>query len=117
MAVAFSGIGLAWLTYQRRLIDAEMLARMFGPIRRAALAKFWFDDIALALLSRRSPGLSAVVGWLDRYIVDGFLNVVSAWTVDAGDGLRRVQTGKVQDYVYGVAVGVIAMLLWMGWAL
>jgi hypothetical protein len=43
--------------------------------------------------------------------------VVSAWTVSSGDQLRRVQSGIVQDYVYGVALGVVALLLWMGWAL
>jgi hypothetical protein len=45
------------------------------------------------------------------------LNVVSAWTVSAGDQLRHVQTGRVQDYVYGVAVGVLMVLIWMGWSM
>ncbi len=57
--------------------------------------------------------LARVVGWTDRYIVDGVLNVVSAWTLTAGDDLRTIQTGKAQDYVYGVAVGVLALILWM----
>jgi NADH-quinone oxidoreductase subunit L len=117
IGVALGGILLAWLTYQRRIIDAETLARTFGPIRRAALAKFWFDDVAMAFYRGGLLVFSSAIGWIDRYIVDGALNVVSAWTITTGDGLRRVQTGKVQDYVYGVAVGVIAMLLWMGWAL
>jgi uncharacterized YccA/Bax inhibitor family protein len=33
----------------------------------------------------------------------------------AGDRLRRIQTGQPQDYVYGVALGVIALLVWMRW--
>ncbi len=117
ITVAMSGIGLAWLTYQRRAIDAETLARFFGPIRRAALAKFWIDDVALGIYRVGLMAFSRAIGWTDRYIVDGVLNVVSVWTVDAGDQLRRVQTGKVQDYVFSVAVGVIALLLWMGWTL
>ena len=117
VTVPLSGIGLAWLTYQRRAISADALARAFGPIRTAALAKFWLDDLALLIYRSGLVTLSALIGWLDRYIVDGVLNVVSAWTLDAGDRLRRVQTGKVQDYVYSVAVGVIALLLWIGWAL
>jgi NADH-quinone oxidoreductase subunit L len=117
ITVALSGIVMAWLTYQRRAIDAETLAAAFGPIRRAALARFWIDDIALAFYRQGLLAFSAVVGWLDRYLVDGVLNVVSARTLEAGDVLRRVQTGKVQDYVFGVAVGVIGLLLWMGWAL
>ena len=93
---------LAWLTYQRRAINADALAAVFAPIRAAALAKFWIDDLFEASTGYVLLGFSRVVGWIDRYLVDGVLNVVSAWTLDGGDGLRRIQTGKVQDYVYGV---------------
>ena len=43
--------------------------------------------------------------------------VASAWTVMLGSGLRQMQTGKVQDYVMGVAVGVLLLLWWLGGAL
>ena len=49
--------------------------------------------------------------------VDGVLNVVSAWTLTSGDDLRTMQTGRAQDYVYGVAVGLMILLLWVRWAL
>ena len=32
----------------------------------------------------------------------------------AGDALRRIQTGSVQDYVFGLAVGVLVLLSWLG---
>jgi hypothetical protein len=31
--------------------------------------------------------------------------------------LRTLQTGRVQDYVYGVAVGLLILLLWARWML
>ena len=114
IAVALSGILLAWLTYQRRAISADALAAAFGPIRRAALAKFWLDDIYLAIYRYALLAFSRIVGWLDRYVVDGLLNVVSAWTLDGGDGLRRIQTGKVQDYVFALGFGLLALMVWIG---
>jgi hypothetical protein len=33
-------------------------------------------------------------------------------TLRAGDTLRRIQTGQAQDYVYGVALGVLLLLVW-----
>jgi NADH-quinone oxidoreductase subunit L len=117
VGVAVAGILLAWLTYQRRTVDAEALAAMFGPIRRAALARFWIDDLYVAMYRGVLLAFSAGVGWVDRYFVDGVLNAVSAWTVEAGDSLRTIQTGRAQDYVYGVAVGVLALIIWMRWAL
>ena len=60
-------------------------------------------------------GFSRIIGWVDRYVVDGVLNVLSAWTLDAGDRLRRIQSGQPQDYVYGVALGVLLLLVWFHW--
>jgi NADH-quinone oxidoreductase subunit L len=116
VGVAGAGILLAWLTYQRRAIGADVLAAAFGPIRRAALARFWLDDIYLALYRYGLLAFARAIGWIDRYLVDGVLNVVSAWTLDAGDRLRRIQTGKVQDYVWGLGLGLLALMAWIGLA-
>jgi NADH-quinone oxidoreductase subunit L len=114
IGVALSGILLAWLTYQRRIVSADTLASTFAPIRYAALKKFWLDDIFLAIYRSVMLTLARAVGWLDRYLVDGVLNVVSAWTLDGGDLLRRIQTGKVQDYVWAVGFGLLALMAWIG---
>jgi NADH-quinone oxidoreductase subunit L len=115
VGVATAGILLAWLTYGRRTVDAARLAGFFGPIRRAALAGFWIDAAALGLYRYGLLATARAVGWFDRYLVDGVLNVISAWTVDAGNRLRRVQTGRVQDYIYSVVLGVLVLVIWKGW--
>ncbi len=117
VGAAVGGILLAWLTYQRRAIDAGTLAAAFGPVRHAALRRFWMDDLFEGAYGVVLLGFSRLIGWLDRYLVDGVLNVVSAWTLTSGDDLRTMQTGRVQDYVYGVAVGLMILLLWVRWAL
>ena len=115
VAVAVGGIVLAWLTYQARVVSADDLARAFAPIRRAALARFWLDDLFEGLYRGVLLGLSRLVGWVDRYIVDGIVNVFSAWTLTWGDRLRRIQSGLPQDYVYGLAVGLLLLLIWVQW--
>jgi NADH-quinone oxidoreductase subunit L len=114
IGVATGGILLAWLTYQRRLIDEESLAAAFGPIRRAAHAGFWVDDAFLLVYRGGVLAFSRLIGWTDRYLVDGVVNVLSAWTVMGGNQLRGIQTGRVQDYVFGVAVGVLVLVWWLG---
>jgi NADH-quinone oxidoreductase subunit L len=113
VGVAVAGILLAWLTYQRRTINAASLAAAFGPIRYAAMRKFWLDDMFEALYGSVLLAFSRLIGWIDRYIVDGVLNVLSAWTLTSGDDLRTMQSGRAQDYVYGVAVGLVVLLLWV----
>jgi NADH-quinone oxidoreductase subunit L len=111
VAVAVGGIAMAWLTYSRRVISADLLTQIFGPIRRAALARFWLDDLFEAVYGLAILGFSRLVGWVDRYLVDGVVNVMSAWTLTWGDRLRRMQTGLPQDYVYGLAVGLLLLLI------
>ena len=115
--VAISGLVLAWATFQRRMINAESLARATGPLRHAAARGFWVDEVFVSIYRGVLMALATLVGWIDRYLVDGVLNVVSAWTVSGGDVLRRIQTGKVQDYVLAVAAGVVAVMWWLRGAL
>jgi NADH-quinone oxidoreductase subunit L len=117
VVVAMAGIALAWLTYQRGTISASSLASAFGPIRRAALAKFWIDDFFEGIVAAATLAFSSLIGWIDRYLVDGVLNVLSAWTVTTGDEMRSIQTGRAQDYVYGLAVGLLLLLVWVRWSL
>jgi NADH-quinone oxidoreductase subunit L len=117
VGVAVAGIALAWLTYQRGTINASTLASLFGPIRRAALKKFWIDDLFEGVVATAALAFSSLIGWIDRYLVDGVLNVLSAWTVSTGDEMRSIQTGRAQDYVYGLAVGLLLLLVWVRWSL
>ena len=71
--------------------------------------KWWFDDINDFLFVRWGSRLAAAVWWFDRKVVDGTVNGVGAVTVEAGTLLRRVQTGRVQNYALGIAFGLIAM--------
>jgi hypothetical protein len=45
------------------------------------------------------------------------VNVLSAWTLRAGDRVRRLQTGQPQDYVYGVALGTLLLFVLAQWGL
>jgi NADH-quinone oxidoreductase subunit L len=113
LGLAGAGLVLAWATYQRGVIDPARLAAVFAPIDFAARRRYGLDALYAGLYRGFLLGFSRLVGWIDRYLVDGVLNVVSAWTLRGGDRLRRIQTGRPQDYVYGVAFGVLLLLVWV----
>ena len=115
VGVAVAGIAFAWLVYGLRAISGDRLFERFWWIGEAAVERFWLDDLFALVYLRVILGASRSIGWVDRYIVDGILNVLSAWTLTAGDRLRRIQTGQAQDYVYGVALGVLLLMVWMRW--
>ena len=113
--VAVAGIVLAWLTYQRRVVDAQKLANAFAPIRYAAERRFWLDDLFTWIYRGVILGFSRLIGWIDRYLVDGVVNLLSAWTLKFGDELRGIQSGIPQDYVYAVTIGVLLLVVWSQW--
>jgi NADH-quinone oxidoreductase subunit L len=116
VGLAVAGILGAWLVYQRETVSAAALRRAFGPLAHAAERGYGLDAAYAAVYRRVLLGLARAVGWIDRYVVDGLLNVVSAWTLRSGDALRAMQTGRPQDYLYGVAAGVVLLaLLWTAW--
>ena len=51
-------------------------------------------------------GAAWVTGAIDHYLVDGAVNFLAEGTLSAGNRLRRVQTGRIQSYVYGLLGGV-----------
>jgi NADH-quinone oxidoreductase subunit L len=112
VALAGAGIALAGLTYQWRVVTAEALSRALAPLDFVARRRYGLDAAYAGLYRGFILGFSSLVGWIDRYFVDGVLNVLSAWTLRGGDLLRRLQTGHAQDYVYGVAFGLLALIIW-----
>jgi NADH-quinone oxidoreductase subunit L len=112
IALAVGGIVLAWAVYQRGAVDPARLSAVFAPIDFAARRRYGIDALYSGLYRGVLLGFSTLIGWIDRYLVDGLLNVMSAGSLRTGDMLRRLQTGRPQDYVYGIAFGVLALVVW-----
>jgi NADH-quinone oxidoreductase subunit L len=117
VGLALAGLLLAWLVYQRRAISAQALTRPLGPLPAWAARGYGIDALYVAIYRGAVLALARLVGWIDRYLVDGLVNVASALTLRAGADLRRLQTGRAQDYLYGVTAGLLLVLvLWRFWA-
>jgi NADH-quinone oxidoreductase subunit L len=117
VGLALAGLLLAWLVYQRRTVSAGALTRPLGPLPAWAARGYGLDGLYEALYRGAVLALGRLVGWIDRYLVDGLVNVASAVTLRAGADLRRLQTGRAQDYLYGVTAGLLLVLaLWRLWA-
>jgi NADH-quinone oxidoreductase subunit L len=116
VGLALAGFLLAWLVYQREAVPAAALLRGLGPLPRWAAAGYGLDALYAALYRGAVLALGRTVAWVDRYLVDGLVNVASALTLRAGGDLRQLQTGRAQDYLYGVTAGLLLVLvLWRLW--
>src|SRR5881296_149599 len=111
VGLALVGFALAWAMYQRRAIDPARIAAVLAPIDYLARRRYGLDALYAGLYRGFILGFARLVGWIDRYLVDGVLNVLTALTLRGGDALRRMQSGRAQDYVYGIAFGLLLLIV------
>ena len=108
---AVAGIALGWLGYARGAWSPSALARSVGPVTRFLERRWFVDDLFLFVYRVPYLGMTRIVGWFDRFLVDGLVNGVTAATTSAARGMRTIQTGRVQDALYAVFAGLIVLLL------
>jgi NADH-quinone oxidoreductase subunit L len=118
VAVAAVGVAIAW-----RLFGAEIGSIRLRPmpdrvralsgrvpfLYRASLNKWWFDELNHLVFIVLGGRVAAFLWWFDRRVIDDTVNDLASVTVGAGRSIRRVQTGRVQNYALGIAIGLIVM--------
>jgi NADH-quinone oxidoreductase subunit L len=116
--VAALGVGIGWWLFGAEIgrIRAPArpdLVRSFSArvpfLYRASLNKWWFDELNHLLFIVIGGRVASFLWWFDRRVVDDTVNDLAAVTVGAGRSIRRVQTGRVQNYALGIAIGLIVM--------
>ena len=109
--VALCGIALAWLF----CIARPGLAKATTEVAKAtglyglSYNKFYFDEIYVALIVRPLEGLSWLLAFLDRYLVDGVVNLFGYVPRWIGYVFRPLQGGLVPFYALIMALGVLAL--------
>ncbi|HET9615051.1 MAG TPA: NADH-quinone oxidoreductase subunit L [Candidatus Limnocylindrales bacterium] len=103
------GVNLGGINWRPNPERVRALTARVPFLYRASLNKWWFDDLNHLIFIVIGGRVAAFAWWFDRRVVDDTVNDIARTTVDAGKGLRRVQTGRVQNYALGIAVGLIVM--------
>jgi len=137
VGIGLLGILLAYLIYGSGRLSAEWFTSFAGGVPyKLVYNKYYVDEIYYGSFLAGTIALSRVLGWFDSTVVDGVVNGAAAITrivswingaidtyiVDglvnltanvfrwAGGGVRRLQTGSINGYLY-VLVGVVAAVL------
>ena len=83
--------------------------RLTRGLYAASFNKWWFDDLNHLLFYVIGGRVADGVMWFDVKIIDGIVNGVGAVTTSVGDSVRHIQTGRVQNYALGIAVGLVVI--------
>jgi NADH-quinone oxidoreductase subunit L len=99
-----------------RGIERALLVGQFFSPYRLSQNKFYFDELYTALFVWPLRVLAAVAYWIDRWIVDGLVDLAGKLPPAAGTLMRPLQMGLVQFYALAMVLGALilvgARLLW-----
>ncbi|MFK7972694.1 MAG: NADH-quinone oxidoreductase subunit L [Bacteroidia bacterium] len=115
IAIAVIGVFSAWRFYKKNSIAGDdILERRFGGLYDAWESKFYFDELYQIILIRPYEWFSRqVFRKADEQVVDGLVNGTGTAVTSAGEVLRRLQSGLVQNYATILSAGVLAVVSWL----
>jgi NADH-quinone oxidoreductase subunit L len=104
------GIAIAWLLYKKQNDKPERIANSLNSIYKAAYRKFYIDEIYLFITSKILFNLVArPAAWFDKNVVDGMVNASGSVTQVVSARIKKIQSGKVQQYAIWSLIGVIGL--------
>ena len=136
LAVAGSGIFLAYLMYYKKSISAEAMGARFKPIYTLLYNKYYFDEFYMATIVNPTYKFSEFLFKFDQVVIDGIVNGTAKLTlwwswakerfdtiiVDGavngtgyislalGKAIRRTQTGQLQTYALVIFIGAVILI-------
>ncbi|WP_413171388.1 NAD(P)H-quinone oxidoreductase subunit 5 [Anabaena azotica] len=110
VAISVVGITLAVLMYLARKIDPAAIASKIKPLYELSLNKWYFDDIYYRVFVLGLRRVARQVMEVDFRVVDGAVNLTGFFTLVSGEGLKYLESGRVQFYaliVFGAVLGLV----------
>ena len=110
--IALAGIGIAGYFWLRNRSAADRMAQSFGGVYRLLLDKYRIDELYDTVFVQPIKLLSTAGLWrgVDAGLIDGAVNGVGAMVSGSSSVLRRIQTGSVRTYAFGLFAGAVAIL-------
>jgi NADH-quinone oxidoreductase subunit L len=134
--IAGAGILAAAAVYHWKVVPSAALRRAAGPLFTLVSHKYYVDelygavfirptlaigralrnfdvyviDLIVNLFGFAGVGLARLYRVFDLYVVDGVVNLLGGIAKGLGATLRYVQTGRAQNYLLAIALGVIVLL-------
>jgi NAD(P)H-quinone oxidoreductase subunit 5 len=86
-------------------------------VQKLLAADFYTPQIYRATIVLGVAILSRITDWIDRFIVDGFINAIGMASILSGESLKFSNTGQSQSYLLTIVVGISVIGLMLAWSI
>jgi NADH-quinone oxidoreductase subunit L len=117
VGLAAAGILFAMLLYRKENERPAKIASAFGGLYKAATRKFYIDELYIFVTKKIIFNfIGRPAAWIDKNIVDGFMNLLAFITAAFSEFIKGIQSGRVQSYAlyfFGGAIGLAAIFIYL----
>jgi NADH-quinone oxidoreductase subunit L len=111
VAAVGAGIGLAWFMYIVSPGVPARVATAMGPLYRASLNKFYFDEIFWAIIVAPLRALAWLSSWFDRSVIDSIVDGIALVPRLFSSVPLIFQNGRLPSYALVMWIGLLVCLV------
>jgi NADH-quinone oxidoreductase subunit L len=110
VALGLAGIFTAMWLYKKQSDKPGKIAASLSGLYKTAYHKFYIDEIYLFVTKKIFFNLvGRPAAWFDKNIVDGLINLTGNTTQEISESIKKIQSGKVQQYAIYFLVAIIGL--------
>ena len=107
--------GIHSLVFDKYRVDELYDATVIRAFKMICEGCSWFDRVVVDGIVNFSGKIAYAIalidGAIDKYLVDGAVNLVASGVIAGGREVRKVQTGRINQYLLGITAGVVVIVL------
>jgi NADH-quinone oxidoreductase subunit L len=112
VVLGLTGIFTAMWLYTKQNNRPDRVAASLSSLYKTAYNKFYIDELYLFVTKKVLFNLiGRPAAWFDKNVVDGLFNLTGNTTQLIAEKIKKIQSGKVQQYAIYFLVGVIGLAL------
>ncbi|MBL0310831.1 MAG: NADH-quinone oxidoreductase subunit L [Bacteroidetes bacterium] len=117
MAGAFVGAVLSIAYAYMKYVSRNNLPAKEGEeqgLGKVIYHKYYIDEIYDQVIIKPLMLMSELVhDWIDRGLIDGFVNLSGKLSMNIGGQVRRIQTGSIGFYLFAMVISIVLIFFWV----
>jgi NAD(P)H-quinone oxidoreductase subunit 5 len=109
------GISIGSVIYIGQAI-AKPIRLPWRPLQDLLAYDFYTPTLYRSSIVGSVDLVSRLTDWVDRFVVDGFVNLIGIVSIFGGETLKYGNSGQTQFYVLTISVGIALLGILMSWS-
>ena len=109
-AAALATIFFAYMIYIKNNILPEANDAKLKGIKKIIYNKYYVDEMYDTIIRKPMDWIGTIFNYIDKHIIDVFVNGVGDSVTGLGGIVRKAQTGHIGFYIFSMVIGIALIL-------